>query len=47
MTFDYVPFNSEDKHTYDNSIKPTDGCYIYGLFLDGAKWNESTSKLDE
>jgi dynein heavy chain len=24
------------------SIKPTDGVYIYGLFMEGAQWKKKT-----
>jgi len=26
--------------------KPKDGCYVYGMFLEGAKWNYTTHNLD-
>lgn len=27
--------------------KPTDGCYIYGLFLEGARWNKKQKTLQD
>ncbi len=27
--------------------KPEDGCYTYGLYLEGARWNSTTHYLDE
>ena len=27
--------------------KPEDGCYIYGLFMEGARWNSVTHLLDD
>lgn len=29
------------------SEKPVDGCYVKGLFLEGAKWNYNTHMLDD
>ncbi len=26
--------------------RPADGCYVYGMYLEGAKWNYSNHKLD-
>lgn len=28
-------------------VAPADGCYIYGLFFEGARWNHQTACLDE
>jgi len=30
-----------------NKDKPSDGCYIYGLFLEGARWDASANSLAE
>jgi dynein heavy chain len=27
--------------------KPDDGCYIYGMFMEGARWNSTTHLLDD
>jgi dynein heavy chain len=29
------------------SSRPTDGAYIKGLYLEGARWNKTTRVLDE
>lgn len=42
LVYDFVPL----KDTVFPE-PPTDGVYIYGLFLDGARFNTSTMKLDE
>ena len=26
--------------------KPEDGCFVYGMYLEGARWNYNTHKLD-
>jgi dynein heavy chain len=27
--------------------KPDDGCYVYGMFMEGARWNSTTHMLDD
>lgn len=36
-TFEMVP---EDGSKYNVNVAPEDGCYVYGLFFDGGRWNE-------
>lgn len=43
LGFDFVVLPK----THDFSKAPDDGCYVYGLFLDGARWNEEKGYLDE
>ena len=41
-------FSILDHITYkDIKEKPDDGCYVYGLFLEGARWNSEKHLLDE
>lgn len=28
-------------------VKPEDGCYVYGMYLEGARWSYARSVLDE
>ena len=36
-----------DINEYDLTKKPEDGCYIYGFYIEGARWNSETRLLDE
>jgi len=42
LDFDFVV--QQDKHP---EKAPTDGAYIYGLYLDGARWDRKTGKMAE
>ncbi|KAG8328946.1 Dynein heavy chain 7, axonemal, partial [Homalodisca vitripennis] len=42
LTFDYEVMKEERL-----SIAPADGVFVYGLFLDGARWNREKHHLDE
>ena len=36
-----------DLNEYDLTQKPEDGCYIYGFYIEGARWNTESRLLDE
>ena len=38
--------NKKDKK-FDLTKPPQDGCYVYGLFLDGARWDSENMILNE
>lgn len=41
-------FNIIDDKTYkDIKEKPVDGCYIYGMYLEGCKWDAKTHHLED
>ena len=46
MAFDYY-FITKDSKENDVNKPPIDGCYIYGLFIDGARWDEDLKCLNE
>jgi len=41
LTFDFEIIQEEI------SGKPEEGAYVYGLFLEAARWNHDEMKLDE
>jgi len=45
LSFEFV---IEDQRTWkDVTAKPKDGCYIYGLFLEGCRWDDNIHKLGD
>jgi dynein heavy chain len=43
LSFDY--FVKDDMKVEQITQKPPDGCYIYGLFLEGCKWSDTEHEL--
>lgn len=46
VSIDTIGFRFEILDTYPKE-RPKDGCCIWGLFLEGARWNKETRFLDE
>jgi dynein heavy chain len=44
LSFD---FNMLKEHAPDLPARPEDGCYIYGFYIEGARWNDETMTLDD
>jgi dynein heavy chain len=45
LTFDFKIL--DDKKPSDITEKPENGVYVYGMFLEGARWNYDTHLLDD
>lgn len=45
ISFDFTII--DDKAMKDIYTQPDIGCYIHGLFLEGATWNNKSHALDE
>ena len=44
LSFSYVV---EDQKSYkDIKVKPDKGCYVYGIYLEGCKWDYGTHKIE-
>uniref|UniRef100_A0A8C2TM90 Dynein axonemal heavy chain 1 n=1 Tax=Coturnix japonica TaxID=93934 RepID=A0A8C2TM90_COTJA len=46
ISIDNISFGFEESPS-ELSCPPSDGCYIYGLFLEGARWDPSAFQLAE
>ena len=44
LTFQFKIY--DDISPQDVKEKPEDGCYVYGMYLEGARWNSNTHLLD-
>lgn len=42
LSFDFEVLDDADKYT-----EPEDGAYVYGMFIEGARWNRDTHLIDE
>ena len=50
MAIDRLTFSFQvldDKKVDDIKEKPEDGCYIYGMYMEGARWNSETHHMDD
>lgn len=44
LAFDFDVLN---RPVSELRTRPTDGCYVYGLYLEGARWDASKGRLEE
>lgn len=49
LPIDSISFNFEvlDKEADELTERPEDGCYIHGLFIEGARWSKETHGLED
>lgn len=47
LAFDFVMIRRPKDPYYDVNEAPENGCYIYGLFLDGCRWDDEEMVLAE
>jgi len=47
LAFDFYVIKKEKDPKCDTTKMPSDGCYVYGLFLDGCRWDEKDMVLAE
>ena len=45
ISFDFVVKDNFKVDASDITSKPKDGCYMYGLFLEAARWNKSDARI--
>jgi len=46
LQFDFYVITPGSKE-YDVSVSPPDGCYIFGLYFDGARWDDIGQSISE
>eukprot|EP00040_Diaphanoeca_grandis_P037866 m.251032 g.251032 ORF g.251032 m.251032 type:complete len:4203 (+) comp33890_c0_seq2:91-12699(+) len=44
LSYDFQVLNRDARNI---KVKPADGCYIYGLYLEGARWDAEAGRLAE
>lgn len=47
LVFEFKVVDPEKHLHIDVSIAPSDGCYIHGLFFDGARWDKELECVNE
>ena len=47
LNFDFNVIDVEKHLHIDVNVAPTDGCYIFGLFFDGARWDKQSESINE
>mmetsp|Transcript_28830 Transcript_28830/g.26121 ORF Transcript_28830/g.26121 Transcript_28830/m.26121 type:complete len:188 (-) Transcript_28830:337-900(-) len=47
LAFDFYVIKKENDPLCDITKAPEDGCYVYGLFLDGCRWDNEEMVLAE